>query len=122
MFYSSFRRVADEEPPEQAAAVMKAMSLETPSKRVKKSPALLLEEEEAEEVPEVDELEDLRTRFVGDIEVTEGIPVLFIVLVLSPDRSLKTKSHCLLSRSDDLSCSLFNTPRHVSTRLLSRLI
>ena len=45
---------------------MKVMSIETPTKAVKKSPALLFEEEE------VDELEDLRTRFVGDIEITEG--------------------------------------------------
>lgn len=51
---------------------MKVMSLETPSKPVKMSPALLFEEEDAEQVPEVDELEYLRTQFVGDVEVTEG--------------------------------------------------
>lgn len=101
---------------------MKVMSLETPSKPVKKSPALLFEEEETEEVPEVDEIEDLRTRFVGDIEVTEGTLVLFVVLNVSPDCNLKTKSHCLSKRSDDLSYSLFNTPRHVSTHLSLRLI
>ena len=71
---------------EQAAAAMKVMSLETPTKPVKKSPALLFEEEEAEEVPEVDELEDLRTRFVGDIEITEGTLVQFALLDASPDR------------------------------------
>ena len=54
---------------------MKVMSIETPTKLVKKSPALLFEEEEVDEAPEVDELEDLRTRFVGDIEITEGTPV-----------------------------------------------
>jgi len=98
---------------------MKVMSLDTPSKPMRKSPALLFEEEEAEEVPVVDRIEDLRTRFVGDIEVTEGTLVLFIVANVSPDRNLKTKSRCLSRRNDDLSCSLFNTPRHVSTRLLS---
>jgi len=101
---------------------MKVMSLETPSKPVRKSPALLFEEEEAEEVLEVDEIEDLRNHFVGDLEVTEGTLVLFIVLNVSSDRNLKIKSHCLSKRSDDSSCSLFNTPRHVFTRLLSRLI
>jgi len=55
---------------------MKVMSIETPTKPVKKSPALLFEEEEVDEAPEVDELEDLRTRFVGDIEITEGTPAL----------------------------------------------
>lgn len=101
---------------------MKVMSLETPSKTVRKSPAVLFEEEEAEEVSEADRIEDLRTRFVGDIEVTEGTLMLFIVPNVSPDRNLKTKSHFSLKRSDDLSCSLFNTPRHVSTRLLLCLI
>jgi len=72
--------------PRQAAAAMKVMSLETPSKSVRKSPALLFEEEEAEEVPEVGEVEDLRTRFVGDVETTEGTPVPLIVLGESPDR------------------------------------
>jgi len=62
---------------------MKVMSLETHTKPVRKSPALLFEEEE---VPEVDELEDLRTRFVGDVEITEGTPVPLIVLGESPDR------------------------------------
>ena len=76
-----------EGPREQAAAAMKVMSLETPSKLVKKSPAFLFEEEEAEEAPEVDELEDLRTRFVGDIEITEGTPALLAVFVASPDHS-----------------------------------
>lgn len=101
---------------------MKVMSLETPSKPTKKSPALLFEEEEAEEVSEVDELEDLRTRFVGDVEITEGTLVLLTVLQVSPDRNLKIKSHCSSERSDDLCCSLFNTPRHVSTRISSRPI
>lgn len=101
---------------------MKVMSLETPPKPIKKSPALLLEEEEADEVLEVDELEDLRTRFVGDIEITEGTVMLLIVLDTSPDHSSKTKSHYSSNRSDDLYCFLFNTPRHASTRLLSRLI
>jgi len=55
---------------------MKVMSIEAPTKPVKKSPALLFEEEEVDEAPEVDELEDLRTRFVGDIEITEGKPAL----------------------------------------------
>jgi len=101
---------------------MKVMSLETPSKPAKKSPAVLFEEEEAEEVSEVDRIEDLRTRFVGDIEVTEGTLMLFIVPNLSPDRNLKTKSHCSLKRRDDLSCSRSNTPRRVYTSLLLRLI
>ena len=60
---------------------MKVMSLETPSKPVNKSPALLFEEEEVDEAPEVDELADLRTRFVGDIELTEGTPTLLTVLM-----------------------------------------
>jgi len=64
---------------------MKVMSLETPAKLAKKSPALLFEEEEAEEVPEVDELEVLRTRFVGDIEITEGTSVLLTVLDIFPN-------------------------------------
>ena len=101
---------------------MKVMSLETPSKPVKKSPALLFEEEEAEEVPEVDRLEDLRARFVGDIEVTEGTLVPLIVLNVSSDHNFKTKSHCSSKQSDDLSCSLSNILRHVSTLLLSCLI
>jgi len=50
------------------------MSIQTPTKPVKVSPALLFEEEEVDEAPEVDELEELRTRFVGDIEITEGTP------------------------------------------------
>jgi len=65
-------------PSKKAAAAMKVMSLETPSKPVKKSPALLFEEEEAEEVPEVDEIEILRTRFVGDVEVTEDQEPLLV--------------------------------------------
>ena len=59
---------------------MKVMSIETPIKPVKKSPALLFEEEEVDEAPEVDELEDLRTRFVGDIEITECTPTQLTAL------------------------------------------
>ena len=64
---------------------MKVMSLETSSKPVKMSPALFFEEEDAEQVSEVDELEYLRTQFVGDVEVTEGTSALFVVLGASPD-------------------------------------
>lgn len=64
---------------------MKTMSLETPSRPVKKSPALVFEEEETEQAPEAEEVEDLRTHFVGDVEVTEGTPVLFVVRDVSPD-------------------------------------
>ena len=88
---------------------MKVMSLQTPAKPAKKSQALVFEEEEVEEVPE---LERLRTSFVGDIEVTEGITTLLTILCTSPDCSKKTKSRCLLERNDDLCCSLFNTPRY----------
>ena len=49
------------------------------------SPALFFEEEDAEQVSEVDELEYLRTQFVGDVEVTEGTSALFVVLGASPD-------------------------------------
>jgi ribonucleoside-diphosphate reductase subunit M2 len=56
------------------------MSLENPIEPTKRSPALVFEEEEAEVVPEVDELEDLRTRFVGDIEITEGTPLRLALL------------------------------------------
>lgn len=96
---------------------MKVMSLETPNKPTKKSPALLFEEEETEEVPEVGEVEDLRTRFVGDIEITEGTPMSVTLLDPSPDPLLKIKNHCSSKRSGALSCSLFNTPRHVFSRL-----
>lgn len=65
---------------------MKVMSLETPTKPVKKSPALLFEEEEVNGAPEDDELEDLRTRFVGDIEITEGTPVLLTIPDAPPNR------------------------------------
>ena len=109
-----------DEPSEQAAAAMKAMSLESPTKAVKKSPALLFEEEEAE-APEVGELEDLRTRFVGDIEITEGISALLTVLDAYPNRNRKIKSHCSPKRSEDLYCSQFNTPRYVFVRPQSRL-
>ena len=98
---------------------MKIMSLGTPAK---KSSALPFEEEEAEEIPEVDELEDLRTRFVGDIEITEGTIMLLAILNPFPDHDSKTKSLCSSKRNDDLYCSRFNTPRYVPTRLLSRLI
>jgi len=101
---------------------MKVMSLETPTKPVKKSPALLFEEEEVDESPEVNELEDLRTRFVGDIETTEGIPALFTILYARSDDPRKIKSHCSWKRNDDSYCFLFNTPRHVFTRMYSRLI
>jgi hypothetical protein len=110
-----------DEPSQQAAAAMKVMSLETPAKFAK-SPALLFEEEEADEVPEVDELEDLRTRFVGDIEITEGTPVSPTVFNAPPDHDQKIKSRCSSRRSDDLYCSLFNTLRHVFTRPRSRPI
>ena len=60
--------------PQQAAASMKVMSLESPNKTAK-SPALVFEQEEAEDAPEVDQVEDLRTRFVGDIEITEGMSI-----------------------------------------------
>ena len=62
---------------------MKVMSLESPSKLAKKSPALVFEEEEVEEAPEVDQVEDLRTRFVGDIEITEGTSMLLTVRHIS---------------------------------------
>ena len=101
---------------------MKVMSIETPTKLVKKSPALLFEEEDVDEVPEVDELEDLRTRFVGDIEITEGTPVLHTVLDIPSDNPRKIKSHCSWKRSGDLYCFPFNTPRHAFTRSWSRLI
>jgi hypothetical protein len=66
---------------------MEVMSLETPAKPAKKSQALVFEEEEeAEEVPE---LESLRTSFVGDIEVTEGIRTLLTILCTSPDYAKK---------------------------------
>ncbi|KAF9793015.1 ribonucleotide reductase small subunit [Thelephora terrestris] len=65
-------------PSKKAAAAIKAMSLENPIEPTKRSPALVFEEEEAEVVPEVDELEDLRTRFVGDIEITEDQEPLLI--------------------------------------------
>jgi len=54
---------------------MKLMSLETPSKSAKKSPTLIFEEEETEQVEEV---EDLRTQFVGDLEVTEDHEPLLV--------------------------------------------
>jgi hypothetical protein len=66
---------------------MEVMSLETPTKLVKKSPALVFEEEDREEVPEADELEDLRTRFVGDIELTEGMPMFPAIADTSADYS-----------------------------------
>jgi hypothetical protein len=113
---------------ERTRSTSLASTTTTPSKKVglcstAHSGALLTDSLlSAEEVPEVDGIEDLRTRFVGDIKVTEVILVLFIVLNVSPDRNLKTKSHCLSNQSDHLTCSLFNTPRHVPTHLLSRLI
>jgi hypothetical protein len=96
---------------------MKLMSLETPSKSAKKSPTLIFEEEETEQVEEV---EDLRTQFVGDLEVTEGTSVSFAALNVSPDQSLKITSHFSSKRNDDLYCSPFSTLRYVFTRLFSR--
>ena len=99
-------------PSEQAAAAMKVMSIESPVKPAKKSPALLFEEEEVDETPEVDELEELRTRFVGDIEITEGSPALLTALGAPSDNPRQIKSHCSWKRSGDLYCFPFNTPRH----------
>ena len=65
--------------PQQAASAMKVMSLESPIKPTKKSRALVFEEEEAEQVPEVDKVEDLRTRFVGDLETTEGTSTFLLI-------------------------------------------
>lgn len=65
---------------------MKVMSLNSPIKPAKKSPALVFEEEETDEAPEVGEVEDLRTRFIGDIEITEGTPMAAHRSDTSPDR------------------------------------
>lgn len=101
---------------------MKIMSLETPSQLVRKSPALIFEEEEIEQIQEVEEVEDLRTHFVGDVEITEGTSVLFVVWGVFPDQNLKIASRFWSKRSDDLYCSPFNTPRYVFTRLFSRSV
>jgi hypothetical protein len=55
---------------------MKAMSLESPTTPAKTLPALVFEEEEAEEV---DQVEDLRTRFVGDIEISESTSMVLTI-------------------------------------------
>jgi len=52
--------------------------LESPVKPAKKLPALVFEEEEAEEASEVDKVEALRTRFVGDVEITEDQEPLLV--------------------------------------------
>jgi len=65
-------------PSKKAAASMKVMTLESPVKPAKKLPALVFEEEEAEEASEVDKVEALRTRFVGDVEITEDQEPLLV--------------------------------------------
>lgn len=64
-------------PSKKAAAAIKVMSLETPTKVSKRSPALAFEEE-TEEAQEVDELENLRMCFVGDIGITEDQEPLLV--------------------------------------------
>ena len=93
---------------------MKIMSLETPTRPTKKSQALVFEEEEIEEAPEADEVEDLRTHFVGDTEITEGTLVLLNAPDTFPDYIQQLKSRSSLKRSGGSCCSLFNTQRHVS--------
>ena len=100
---------------QQAAAAMKVMSLESPTKPARKSPALVYEEEEADETQEVDELEVLRTRFVGDIEITEGTSILLSIstrLLIIVNRSRATAR-----RNETTICSVpYSIPRGVYLR------
>jgi hypothetical protein len=77
---------------------------------LRRSSELVFEEEE---VP----VEDLRTRFVGDIEIAEGTPALPTALGASPDLVERSsiKNHLSPKRSNDLYI-LFNTQRYVFSR------
>lgn len=113
----------------QAAAALEAFSLVSPSKPSHKDMDALpviddrkrsvspdSEKAEGAEVEEEEDLDELRKKFVGEVDLPESQLAYFATgtstLTYFP---YKVKSHCSKSQSVALSSSQFNTTRFVTT-------